>query len=226
MKNYQTRKWKSIFPIAICIHIIGKILNCIRVRMFPSNICSICNSRIFFGDESNPKKYCSVCHSHERHRALTKKLKTLPIEGKTFLEVAPLSPLIYGGVLKKLGCKNYLSCDKWSNGNPHDPRNEKFDYIIIQHVIEEIEDYKLGLIAINNSLNDSGTAILEIPSSNITEHIRLKNGKFGNEWSFSRSKLLNDLASIFNSVDIWNFEESNTSIEIFACYKKIKTFQC
>jgi hypothetical protein len=194
--------------------------------MFPSNICSICNSRIFFGDESNPKKYCSVCHSHERHRALTKKLKTLPIEGKTFLEVAPLSPLIYGGVLKKLGCKNYLSCDKWSNGNPHDPRNEKFDYIIIQHVIEEIEDYKLGLIAINNSLNDSGTAILEIPSSNITEHIRLKNGKFGNEWSFSRSKLLNDLASIFNAVDIWNFEESNTSIEIFACYKKIKTFQC
>lgn len=207
-------------------------------RLFsPKFRCVICNSRKFRIDEEISATYCLSCESHPRHRALTKKLRTLPILGKTVLEVAPLTPLIYGGVLRELGCEKYVSCDKWPEGNPVDPRNvrfadtycdiieldkhytgETFDYIIVQHVIEEVPDYLAAIEALSKTLNpEDGLALLEIPSLTREDHLSHSENRYGNVWTFSKQKLLDEMSSYFSIIDVWQWEEDGMPVEIFAC---------
>jgi hypothetical protein len=168
---------------------------------------------------------------------LTQKLRSLPIHGKTILEVAPLSPLIYGGVLRELGCKKYVSCDKWPNGHPVDPRDvsfadsfcdiieldkhfagETFDYIIVQHVIEEVTNYIAAIEALSKTLKQrEGLALLEIPCLPQEDHLSHTENRYGNVWTFSKQKLLDEMASYFRHIDVWQWEETGMHVEIFAC---------
>lgn len=139
----------------------------------------------------------------------------------------------------KIGCEKYVSCDKWPDGNPVDPRDvsfvatycdivelnrhfagETFDYIIVQHVVEEVPEYRAALKAISETIDErEGLAILEIPFVSRDRHARHAENRYGNVWTFSRHRLLEELSLYFRQIDEWQLEETGTEIEIFACSK-------
>ena len=203
---------------------------------------SICqNTKFTSNDKERPYKCCTKCEALERHRALWNRIaQSMLSPGSKVLEVAPLSTYIFGGVLKEIypGIE-YTSTDKYKNGNPNDPRavtfcdkycdltelcvhfeNNYYDVVLMQHVLEEIEDYHEALHNINKVLKPGGRAILEIPCTSKTDnHEHHKANKFGNVWSFNQTQLQVELSKIFKNVSTWNYVESNFKGSMFICKK-------
>jgi len=143
--------------------------------------CCFCgwNGESFLAFNGLPNRLCPECHSLERHRAVAKYFADISFEGLRVLEIAPLTPLIFGKYLGSRGAR-YVSLDRWRGGNPVDPRdvsfidtemdlaalgfgNLSFDVVIAQHVLCQVSDDTLALLEIARVLTEKGFAIIEFP---------------------------------------------------------------
>ena len=203
-------------------------------------ICSICgNAKFIHPAPGREFRVCSQCFAMERHRVLWDILKEKDFSNLRVLEIAPLTPYIFGGRLKeKDPSVIYLSSDKFKSGNPKDRRDSSFcdtffdlaempnfidnysiDVFLMQHVLEEIPDYLQCLINIAGALTKDGVAYLEIPnSSNISQHIQKEEDHFGNVWTFSQQQLFHELKALFGKVQVFNYAESGCTGNFFECH--------
>lgn len=200
--------------------------------------CAICNNDKFVGNLfDRPARVCSSCGAMERQRALWKILQLK--DGDKILEIAPLSKYIFGGLIREKFPKTfYIGADRYKNGNPYDHRdvsfcNMYFDLVdmddniganslnvfIMQHVLEEIDDYYKCLQNIHMSLVTNGVAYLELPNQPIDKHIKHDVNKFGNVWRFSKNQLLLELNNLFEKVDFIPYDECNFKGNFFRCVK-------
>lgn len=197
--------------------------------------CSLCVSDKFLGNEERPYQICRGCGAMERHRILWDLLLQSGISPDFVIEISPLNKRVFGEFLqKKFYCK-YWSMDKWKSGNPKDPRDVHFvdsfcdivemsghipfqaDLIIMQHVIEEVPDYKRGLKEISLSLKKGGIAFLEIPVKSRDGHINHGPNHFGNVWEFSQKEMISDLEEVFNVVRLHEYKKQGVRGIIFQC---------
>lgn len=204
-------------------------------------ICSICKNDEFIHPAPGREfRVCSKCFAMERHRVLWNILEKLNFENKRVLEIAPLTPYIFGGRLKeKDSSVVYMSSDKFKSGNPKDKRDSSFcdtffdlakmgefvdnnsvDLFLMQHVLEEIPDYQKCLFNISKALSKDGVAYLEIPNNQtIGEHQRKDSDHFGNVWTFSQLKLIQELKASFSAVYVIDYSESGCTGNFFECHK-------
>jgi hypothetical protein len=150
------------------------------------------------------------------------------------LEVAPLTDAVFGGFLRGRGW-SYVSVDRWRTGNPHDPRHvefvdheldvtdlnlfgdDEFQLIIVQHVIEEVEDFERALAELARVLADDGAALLEIPYDARRERSeRQPPNHYGNVWMFGRD-LREALERHFGGVESRRMAEGGYRGEVFVC---------
>ena len=109
--------------------------------------------------------------SLERHRLLWLYLKNETIFFKKNLKVLHIAPeQCFYNVFKKLKNINYTTYDLNSplaeiKGDICNMpfKNNSFDYILCNHVLEHINDDKKAIMEIFRVLNISGTAILQVP---------------------------------------------------------------
>ena len=109
--------------------------------------------------------------SLERHRLLWLYLKNETIFFKKNLKVLHIAPeQCFYNVFKKLKNINYITYDLNSplaeiKGDICNMpfKNNSFDYILCNHVLEHINDDKKAMMEIFRVLNISGTAILQVP---------------------------------------------------------------
>lgn len=145
--------------------------------------CPICNStfRVFatYGVDKRKNARCLNCNSLERHRLLWKYLneKTNHLEGKKFkmLHFAPQRMF-----LKKFSSHpniDYTPCDinpeTYEYYNIHkiekvDVMNipfsdNSFDMVMCNHVLEHIEDYKVGMSELYRVMKKGGWGIFQVP---------------------------------------------------------------
>ena len=172
----------------------------------------------------------------ERHRTLATRFAHQLADGcrRSALDVAPYSKLIFGDYLAGLGWE-VTRIDKWRRGNPRDPRNVSFvdaevdltdmgrfddgcfGLIIVQHVIEEIEDYERAFAEIARVLTTQGVALLEIPwRPTRARSERQAPDRFGNVWTFG-SDLPDTLRGRFASVEPVELREGSYAGTVFAC---------
>lgn len=150
------------------------------------------------------------------------------------LEVAPLTEVVFGGFLRGRGW-SYVSVDRWRTGNPHDPRqvefvdheldvtdlhlfrDDEFQLIIVQHVLEEVDDFERGVGELARVLADDGAALLEIPYDARRERSeRQPPNHYGNVWLFGRD-LRDALERRFASVEPRRMAEGGYRGEVFVC---------
>jgi len=197
-------------------------------------ICSICGGDKFKGLNDRPFRVCLTCEAMERHRFLASFIKNNFINISSVLEIAPLNKKVYGTWLRdNYNCK-YTCTDKWKTGNPVDRRDvsfvdhcvgmedlkdyfkeEKFDLVIFQHVLEEIPNYKDALLNIKSILNEDGSALMEIPIKNKVEHVRKQIDSFGNVWNFGLQNMTDDLSNIFSKVSFHQVVTDNFRSDLF-----------
>ena len=128
-----------------------------------------------------------------------------------------------------------VSIDRSRTGNPHDPRNvrfvdleldatdmwrfvnDSFDLVIAQHVIEEIENFRLALDEISRVLRPGGLALLEIPfDRRRAVSVPQRPDHFGNVWGFGID-LLVELRGRFGAVEAQELHERDYRGEVLAC---------
>jgi SAM-dependent methyltransferase len=148
--------------------------------------------------------------------------------------VAPISPEVYGGFLRRRGWR-YVSIDRWRTGNPHDPRRAEFvdfeldvrdlrpfgdrafQLIVVQHVIEEIDVYQQALRELARVLDRTGTALLEIPyRRNLPKSKSHPPDRYGNVWEFG-ADLLDAVRAVFASAEPRPLREGGYRGEVFVC---------
>jgi SAM-dependent methyltransferase len=179
---------------------------------------------------------CAECGSLERHRTLAASQEALFADGggKRALEAGPANRRIFGDYLRDRGWE-YVSMDRWKTGNPKDPRavgfidvetdlcdlsmfgDDEFDLFIAQHVIEEIEDFRLALDEVRRVLGPGATALLEIPfdaGRELSE--KQPPDHFGNVWNFGRD-LLDELRRRFGEVEELRLSEGAYRGVVLAC---------
>jgi len=199
-------------------------------------ICPICGGSEFSDFSGRPAALCIKCGSLERHRTVAKIFESLPeskFQGHC-LDVAPLNRNVYGEYLRQKGWR-YTCVDKWKTGNPNDPRavgfidyesdlvdlfmfrDGQFDLIVIQHVIEEIDDYRKALSEIGRVLSPRGVALLEIPY-NVESPRTMKAGanNFGNLWQFG-ADLIDELRRALPWVEIAPMRLGSYKGDLFIC---------
>jgi len=203
--------------------------------------CSICECEKFINTTpERPFKVCATCEAMERHRALWNLIKDGIVQDAKILDISPISKYIFSGYLKKHRPDvTYTGVDKYRNGNPKDKRDSAFcdmyfdlvdmpkfiedgvfDLVIMQHVIEEIDDYKTCLKNISNVLKKEGKAFLEIPSYDyLFEHVKQPPNNYGNVWQFSKGALFYELKELFEEVEVVNYEEGGFIGNFFVCKK-------
>ncbi len=166
--------------------------------------CPLCGSPEFLDYSGRPTAVCKGCGAMERHRCLAAVFQSLPeaMSPGNCLEIAPLNPKVYGAFLKQRGWK-CLGVDKWRKGNPADPRevgfidqqvdvvnmkvfrDGQFHLIIMQHVIEEVPEYRQGFAEIARVLHPVGVALLEIPyNKHLQQTQAAPQNRYGNLWAF------------------------------------------
>ena len=198
--------------------------------------CPICDSTEFLEYGGRPGALCTGCHALERHRELVRTASDIlsPGEGRVCLEIAPASPELFGGFLRRLGWA-YLSGDKWRTGNPHDPRSAgfvdfevdvadmsmfedgRFDLFIAQHVIEEVPAYESALTEVRRVLAPGGVALLEIPyDPAMGESQPQPPDVFGNVWRFGRD-LGERVSALFSNVEKRPLELGQYRGELMVC---------
>ena len=179
-------------------------------------ICNICGCDKFIGLDNRPFRVCHKCGAMERQRFLAEYIKTNIKNVNEVLEIAPLNKFVFGDWFKLQYNCNYTSVDKWRTGNPADPRavgfidrcvgmedllkafgHDKFDLVIFQHVLEEINEYKIALQNVKDILKPHGIALMEIPMKSRGDHTHSSDNHFGNVWNFGMFGMAEDL-SIFS----------------------------
>lgn len=172
----------------------------------------------------------------ERHRALARMFSDLLDhgEGRSTLEVGPASEFVFGGYLRQRGWR-YESVDQSRAGHPNDPRHvafidheldltdlasirdDAFDLVIVQHVIEEIPDYERALDEVARVTAPGGVALLEIPWDPGREASeRRPPNHFGNVWLFGRD-LMDRIGERFGTVEDIEFTEDDFRGRVFRC---------
>ncbi|HWM89373.1 MAG TPA: methyltransferase domain-containing protein [Thermoanaerobaculia bacterium] len=173
----------------------------------------------------------------ERHRALWKLLLASGRVPSSIVEVAPLNVRVFAEPMTRRhpGCR-YLSVDKWPRGNPHDQRDVGFadrfcdlctldghlpwkaDLLLMQHVLEEVPDYRAGLRAIRNVLQEDAAAYLEIPArADLLAHRSQPPDRFGNVWLFSEPQMRREMEELFASVTLVPYDEGGQKGAVFVC---------
>ena len=203
--------------------------------------CTICGCEKFkCTTPSRLFRVCNNCEAMERHRALWTLMKDSIKDDSVILDISPISKYIFGGFLNKTKpTVKYIGIDKYRDGNPNDKRDvsfcdmyfdlidipkfleeNSFDIVIMQHVLEEITDYKQCLKNIYCVMKAGGIAYLEIPCNCfLSEHENQEANKFGNVWQFSKKMLYDELIEMFTSVEIVDYEEGGFSGSFFVCVK-------
>jgi SAM-dependent methyltransferase len=201
--------------------------------------CPICSSLKLVEFSGRSDARCEECDALERHRALARTMYALLQEGdeRTALEVGPASPRVFGGFLRERGWR-YISIDQSRSGNPNDPRavgfidheidlcdlspleDDSIDLVIVQHVIEEIVDYRLALSELARVLTDEGTALLEIPFDPKLAHSeRQPPNHFGNVWRFG-ADLPKCVEEHFPDVDVVGLREAGYFGRLLVCRQR------
>jgi hypothetical protein len=198
--------------------------------------CPICGSDRFEPQGERAAARCHECGALERHRALVRGNQRLLARGRgrVALEIGPLNPRVFGGYLRERGWR-YVSSDQSRQGNPSDPRAVGFiDFeadvgdlaaiaddaahlVIVQHVIEEIADYRRALATIARVLHPRGAALLEIPFDPGRERsVRQSADHFGNVWTFGRD-LLDVVRELFGQVTVQEYVEGVAGGRLLLC---------
>lgn len=201
-----------------------------------SGSCPICGSVELVEFGGRPAARCTGCGALERHRKLATSQAELLAggAGRHALEIGPLNPQVFGHYLRARGW-SYTGADRWRRGNPADPRDTSFidleadlcdlsafadgavQLVLVQHVIEEIPDYRAALAEIARVLAGGGVALLEIPfdpGRPQSEH-QAPDG-FGNVWRFGAD--LPDLArGHFAEVDVLSYLEGHHRGQLLIC---------
>jgi SAM-dependent methyltransferase len=182
-----------------------------------------------------PTARCASCQSLERQRALVDAVGSLLEHGaeKACLEAGPLNPHVYGRYLRDRGWK-YVSVDRWRTGHPNDPRSvgfidheadltalpfaeDAFDAFLVQHVIEEIDDFQAGLAEIARILKPGSYAFIEAPIDHSrAESVRQEADRFGNVWRFGRD-LPELVGQAFARVEVVPLREGRYAGTLLAC---------
>jgi SAM-dependent methyltransferase len=155
------------------------------------------------------------------------------------LDVSPVSPEVYGGFLRRRGWE-YTCIDKWRTGNPYDPRavgfvhveadlcdlsafeDGSFDLVIVQHVIEEIPDYRRALSELARVLSPLGTALLEIPfDPRRPESEQTPPNHFGNVWRFG-ADLRDTVRELFPTVFTTPLEQNDYRSVVFIARHEVE----
>ncbi|MCW3016890.1 MAG: hypothetical protein JWO02_3982 [Solirubrobacterales bacterium] len=199
--------------------------------------CSLCGSveRVDYHDRQQAA--CAACGALERQRVLVRHLGDALVPGGSgrCLEIAPLNPFVFGGWLRARGW-SYEAVDKRRLRESSDPggfdlfinhdadltdlrfaRAAQFELLILQHVLEEVGDYRAALDELARVLEPGGRAILEIPFSDAvpaTKHKRAD--RYGNRWTFG-ADLCADLRSRFAAVELQRLAEGPYTGQFFVC---------
>jgi SAM-dependent methyltransferase len=202
----------------------------------PSGPCAICGSTELVEFSGRPDARCTSCGSLERHRKLARSQADLLARGmgRNALEIGPLNQQVFGRHLRERGW-SYTGADRWRRGNPADPRDTSFidleadlcdlsafrddsvQLVLVQHVIEEIPDFRGALGEIARVLADDGVALLEIPfDPSRPQSERQPPDGFGNVWRFGAD--LPDLARRhFAEVDVLSYVEGHHRGQLLIC---------
>ncbi len=198
--------------------------------------CPVCGSTELVEFSGRPAARCVTCGALERHRKLARSQADLLAhgEGRQALEIGPLSPWVFGRYLRERGWR-YAGADRWRRGNPADPRDTSFidletdlcdlsafedrsvHLVLIQHVIEEIPEYRRAFEEIARVLADDGVALLEIPfDPTRPQSERQPPDGFGNVWRFGAD--LPDVARRhFAEVDVLSYLEGRHRGQLLVC---------
>ena len=202
----------------------------------PAGACPICDGDHFGEHAGRLGARCEGCGALERHRALARAHAWRLAHGdrRTALEIGPLNRRVFGDHLRERGW-TYVGIDGSRRGNPRDPRSVEFiDYeadarelapipdatialVVVQHVLEEIDEYERVLAQIARVLTSEGTALLEIPFD--PERQRSKRhppDRFGNVWSFG-TDLVDVVREHFAAVDVIAYTEGVSRGHLLAC---------
>ncbi|UGS38808.1 class I SAM-dependent methyltransferase [Capillimicrobium parvum] len=181
--------------------------------------CPICDSTSFSAFGGRTSAVCDGCGALERQRALAREAAGLLAagDGRWALEAGPLNPRVFGEHLRRRGW-SYVAIDRWTTGNPADPRavgfvdrtvdlsdmrdfnDHVFGLFVTQHVVEEIEDYERALDEIARVLAPGGHALMEIPFARGRTTRRAEPNRYGNVWAFGED-LLDRVAERFDALE-------------------------
>jgi SAM-dependent methyltransferase len=182
-----------------------------------------------------PAARCLECGGLERHRALVFAVGSLLQDGtdRSCLEAGPLNAHVFGRYLGERGWR-YTSVDRWRTGHPNDPRNasfveheadltalpfpaDQFDAFMVQHVIEEIDDYEAALREIARVVKPGGYAFIEAPiDQGRAESERQPADRYGNVWRFGRD-LPERVGQAFGRVEVVPLREGGYAGTLLAC---------
>lgn len=198
--------------------------------------CPICGSTELVEFSGRPAARCAGCGALKRHRKLARSQADLLARGtdRHALEIGPLNPWVFGRHLRERGWR-YTGADRWRRGNPADPRDTSFidleadlcdlsaledssvQLVLVQHVIEEISEYRRALEEIARVLADDGVALLEIPFDPARPRSeRQSPDGFGNVWRFGAD--LPDVARRhFAEVDVLSYLEGRHRGQLLVC---------
>jgi len=166
-----------------------------------------------------PAAACARCGALERQRALVMELGDALVlcGGGRCLEVAPLNAWVFGGYLRERGWR-YEGVDKRSLREHSDPGGfddfidhdrdladlrglptAGYELVLLQHVLEQVVDYRAALDELARVLEPGGRALLEIPGHTQTRTELKPEDRYGNRWAFG-DDLVEDLQRRFGSV--------------------------
>jgi SAM-dependent methyltransferase len=198
--------------------------------------CPICGATELVEFSGRPAARCPGCGALERHRKLARAYAHLLADGngRQALEIGPLSPWVFGRHLRDRGWR-YTGADRWRRGNPVDPRDVSFidleldlcdlspfadgavHLVLVQHVIEEIPEYRTAFAEIARVLAADGVGLLEIPFDPLRPRSeRQELDGFGNVWRFGAD--LPDVARRhFAEVDVLSYLEGRHRGQLLIC---------
>jgi hypothetical protein len=199
--------------------------------------CPICGSTTRVDYHDRPNAVCASCGALERQRALARVLSQHVVQTAepTCLEIGPRNAVVFGEWLRGRGWR-YAAVDKWSMRGRSDPEalgsyiehdadlsdlhfatSGSVDLFLLQHVLEEVRDYRSALDEISRILTASGTAYLEIPWTEKRADSHMKPPDvYENLWSFG-ADLLDELRARFATVDVIRLTEDRYRGDCFVC---------
>jgi SAM-dependent methyltransferase len=198
--------------------------------------CPICRSEQFLDHAGRRDARCAECGALERQRALIRTTGTLLSDGdgRCALEIGPLNARVFGHFLRDRGWQ-YQSLDSSSRGNPLDPRSvealdieadardlsalasDSLDLLLVQHVIEEIDEYEQALAEFGRVLSPTGLAILEIPfDPTLARSEPQAADHFGNVWRFG-ADLPGVVARHLGTVTVLDYREGQSAGRLLLC---------
>ena len=181
--------------------------------------CPLCGDRALLAYHDRPAAACARCGALERQRALVLELGDALVRcgGGRCLEVAPLNAWVFGGFLRERGW-GYEGVDKRLLRERSDPggfddfidldrdladlhglATAGYELVILQHVLEQVVDYRAALDELARVLEPGGRALLEIPGHTQARTELKPADRYGNRWTFG-DDLVADLEQRFATV--------------------------